>query len=132
MNTEVKKLTRFAELDHFAHLLKENGYTVIVCERKDNDLPTWLHFYKNGGMGYVQLDKYGRASFSIQYKPSREHGTGCGITDEFADLTLKNAEKATSNRLPNWFYSRNSKPIQLWRSAEEFISKNTILKYYIL
>jgi hypothetical protein len=135
MNTTTPaNITMFEELNSFAQLLKENGFTVIYhVPNEGRELPTWLHFFKNGYMGCVQMHKYRGASFGHEYKPSREHGTGCTCLEEGAELTIENAEKATGN-IPTWIYEgqRNPEPVKLWQSAEEFISKETILKHAIL
>ena len=132
-DTTPAKITQFDELNEYAQLLKDNGFTVIYhVVKEDEQLPTWLHFFKNGYMGYVQVHKYRGASFSHEYKPCREHGTGCACVDG-AELTIENAEKATGP-IPSWIYrgKRNPEPVKLWQSAEEFINRETILKYAIL
>lgn len=125
-------LTKFPELDSFAHLLKENGFTVILIKQTSSyQYPTWLHFFKNGQMGYVQRNTYNFGwDFSTSYKPSKGNGSGCKGID-MTELTLENAEKVLTG-----IYERGIVQGKVFRytSPEEFINHSSYHRenYYIL
>lgn len=120
-------LTKLQELDNFAHQLKEAGFTVILTEESPHTgLSTFLHFWKDGRMGYVQKSHFGGYDFFTVHKPSKQNGTGFGVLD-MTELTLENAQKALSK--PGW--ALNDK-VDYYNSPEEFVAKEQILKYYIL
>lgn len=120
-----KQLTKIPELDSFAMELKANGFTVIVTENPS----TWITFFKNGHIGYVEKGYFSEYNFSTVHKPSAANGTGFRVL-EMAELTIKNANCALE--MPTW--ARNIDKILYYSTPEEFINAraNQWAKYYIL
>lgn len=87
----------------FALELKKAGFKVITNIFDSHNIPVdkfheikrcaWLHFSLDGKLwGYVGDDFIGSYTFSIDYKPSRQHGSGEAIFEHTA-LTVENAQK---------------------------------------
>lgn len=115
-NTE--SITKYSHLDEFAQLLRNNGFTVIVSKYKSCPLPTWLHFEKNGLVGYVQADKYGEFKFSSVYKPSKGNGTGCGIAETY-EPTIELANRVLNSPVPAGIIIQGS--IVRYSGLDEFV-----------
>lgn len=120
MKTLNAPLTKHPELDEFAYLLKENGFTVIIPRREE--LPTWFHFFKDGKMGYVQKSYYSGFDFSSEHKPCKNYGTGLGV-HQMVDLTIENAIDALNEM--GWKNDRNYNKINHYKSADEYINAPT-------
>jgi hypothetical protein len=112
----MKQITKYNELNEFAALLLSEGYEIIY----PNKLSSYFHFFKNGGMGYVQYEQMGGVSFSSEHKPCKEAGTGysTGRHLECQYLTLENAKKACSNII----WPEHEGKIKFWLSVEQFIN----------
>jgi len=113
INTTAKNLSEFTEV------LKAAGFTVLVPEKYD----TWLYFYKDGKFGTVSKDRITGFNFATVHKPCRECGTGYRVTEDFADLTIKNANLALSHH-PNWATASDAKAIRKYSSIEDFINSS--------
>lgn len=125
--------TKFDELNDFAVLLLENGYTLIIADLRDGEKPTWLHFSKDNKIGYVQWEKYRGARFSTTHRPCKECGTGFSLQDylEYTDLTLQNAE-STFITAPNWAKPKDIKHVVKYSSVDDFVKGERILKQYVV
>ena len=71
------------------------GYTKYVQSEEDR---TWgFIITPSDNVLYVQADQFKGYTFSLQYVPSKEHGTGCQAetkqTYELTEKILKEAEK---------------------------------------
>jgi hypothetical protein len=97
-------MTKELNLYNFALQLKKEGFKVFTkhyqslngeFNPENNGVP-YFHFSKDGVLwGYCQPNYYGGYSFSIDYKPTRSHGSGRQILD-MVDITIKNAERTLS------------------------------------
>lgn len=112
-NTTAKNLSEFTEV------LKAAGFTVLAPEKYD----TWLYFYKDGKFGTVSKDRITGFNFGTVHKPCRECGTGYRMTEDFADLTIENANLALSHH-PNWATPSDIKAIRKYSSIEDFINSS--------
>lgn len=121
----MKTIVRDKEMNEFAHKLKENGFTVIHIDK----ITTWFFFWKDGRMGYIQEALLGSGfDFSAVYHPSKGYGSSMRYLSETLELNLENAE----NTLKFGFYQFVDFSPKHYDSAEEYIKKETILKYQIL
>jgi len=129
----MEQLTKFTELNEFADLLLKNGFQVIICDLRDNNLPTWFNFSKDNQIGYVQYEKHRGGRFSTVHKPCRECGTGYALQDQFesTDLTIENA-MSTFIVAPNWAKRLDVNAIKKYASAEEFVKGERVLNYRII
>lgn len=133
-NTTATQITKVPELDIFARELKEAGFTVIASKGY-SDLPTWLHFFKDGKMGYVQKSYFHGFDFSTTHKPCKDFGTGFSVLQE-TELSLENANKAL--RQPTQWAGRKrgqtTENIKYYFSPEDFINSpmNKGGEYYTL
>jgi hypothetical protein len=123
MNTQEER----KEMYNFAMLLKEKGFQVsTMIFNSDRDGITkeniheikecgGIHFSKDGKLwGYVWQDNFGFNRWSIDYKPSREMGSGYQIL-EHGKLTVENAEHTLQAglqyALKQGLYNPNKNPI---------------------
>lgn len=126
-STENTQIYSSAEaLNTFAHELLSNGFRILVpVEPK-----TWLHFEKDGKIGYVQYDSYG-FSFSTRHKACRECGTGYGIHSEVGEPTIKHAEDCLIFA-PHWGIHLNA--VKKYTSLEDYkgVPVNAIIPSVII
>lgn len=115
-------------LNSFAHELLSNGFRLLVPSKPT----TWLHFEKNGKIGYVQCDHYG-FRFSSTHKPCRECGTGFNIHQDVAEPTIQHAEDCFIFA-PSWASSQDMKAVRKYSSLEEYQNNpvNAIIKSEIV
>lgn len=123
------KYTKNDELNAFIDQVKEAGYTIILNDNSKNNI-TWFKFFKDGYMGYVQVEYFGGFNFSTEAKPTKNLGTGSRVLD-MVDLTMENIEKTLA--FARNYYAQHGKDI-LYSSPEEYLKSpvNQILKPYIL
>jgi len=113
-NLQQKTATNLIE---FTQLLKDNGFSVIAPAKYDE----WIYFFKDGNFGTVSKDRIHGFDFSTVHKPCRECGTGYRVTDNFAELTIENANKSLCHH-PNWAKPSGVKAIRKYSTIDEFIN----------
>jgi len=121
------KYTKMDELNSFIDELKHNGFKVIV----HGDNSSWAIFEKDSKLGYIQQDKRRGFSFSTVHKPCKRCGTGFSIHKEISKPSL-NAAKDALAFAPNWASDKDMEAIVKYKSIEEYISKDSVLKYHIV
>lgn len=120
-------ITNDAELNAFADELKTLGYTIIAPEKPS----TFMFFFKDGRMGYVQKSMLGGGyDFSTTHKPNSKSGTGYSVSRN-AELNRLEAAKTLQGLIPSFAYDAVN--VKRYESPEEFVgfSTNQILKYQI-
>lgn len=129
MPNEVKRLKEGLLRDYAIELLNA-GFRLLIYKPNDKRAVTFITFEKNDKLGYVQLDEFGyRLRFSTVHKPSREAGTGYGLHMPFegtSEPTIADAERAFILK-PHW--DRSNFIPKKYESLEEYMKKETILKY---
>lgn len=123
------KTNRFStneELNSFADLLLDKGFS-IISPNKPN---TWFFYSKDNKIGYVQYERIGGVNFSTVHKPNKKCGTGYRITDDYADLSIVNAESALCFA-PHWAVYSDVKEIVKYKDLLEF-TKKPLMKDYIV
>ena len=128
----MKQYTKLEHLNKFAELLLNNGFTLIVRDEPLDRLSTYFHFWKDGNLGYVQSDKYECTTFSTVHKPCKEYGTGFRASEEWAELTIENANKALVRVPAPWAGERKTRDIKYYSSPSEYVEKSVVLKYKII
>lgn len=120
------KITTNDTLNELAESLSNQGFQIIVPEKPS----TYLHYFKDGKMCYVQVAYFGGFDFSIDCKPRKDTGSGVQILTN-VDATIDNALKVFNTSYPHWAYKQ--KPTY-WESAEQYVnySLNTTLGVYIV
>lgn len=120
-------ISKVAELNEYAQLLLDNGFTVIAAGKTSS----WFHFSKDNKIGYVQYQRIGGATFSTVHKPCKECGTGYRVSEDYADLNIINAESALCFA-PHWAKRIDTKAIVKYKDVADFMNRqfnkeNTII-----
>lgn len=121
-----------ADLNEFAQLLKDNGFTVLVSKKHSNPIG-WMTFFKDGSFGHVSKERISGYHFSTVHKPCKECGTGYRMSDDFADLTIDNAIESLAFA-PNWAAASDRKAIRKYKDVDDFINSthNKWAEYYAI
>lgn len=122
-------------LRDYAKLLIDNGFRLLIYKSRESGAPvTWFHFEKDNKIGYCQESYFGGLRFSSVHKPSKEAGTGYGLSGEFDSIcnpTIEHAQEAMNLLKPFWANDVNFMP-KKYKSLEEYMERETILKYDIV
>jgi len=121
MNTTTET-DKTQELQDFAKLLQDNGFTVIVSAKHPFE---WLYFEKGGKLGTVSRSYYSGFNFATVHKPCAAHGTGYGIAQD-SELTLQNATDSLA--YAGW----GNPTLNKYKDTQDFIKNNAWAEYYIL
>lgn len=90
-------VTKYDELNEFATLLAENGFTIISSfDENKPSFNSYFNFSKNGYFGYCQKERFEGFSLSTVNKPCREYGTGHNYRKGWDILTLEHADGVLS------------------------------------
>lgn len=118
---EIAQPTPVNALNNLAHKMDLNGWSIISRIDKFKDMATnvgWFSASKNGVFLHVTTASYGLYSISMDYIPSREHGSGCSILNELAEdgLNMANIERAEQ------YYNRYNGKAKKYKSLDEYLS----------
>lgn len=101
------------------------GYRVFESVNKNTgEVYGWYHILTpNGNILYAQYDRFEGWLIALEYRPSRENGSGCMDNTEKApyDLTV---EYAARMEISNLMFSGKMKGIKLYSTFEEFSNEN--------
>lgn len=110
--------------DFVEDLLKEN-FRVFVCEKS----PTFCKYVKDDNIGYVQTNRYKTGlDFSTVHKANRDIGTGFQVASDVVKPTIEMAEQAFM-LAPHWCSSSRLSSVVKYKSWDQYLKENTILKY---
>ena len=77
---------KIKNIEKVLNAAKEQGALMTIITRENSIGGCWGWILtKNKNLLYVQNDYFGGVSFSLQYTPSRENGSGCGAGEERQD-----------------------------------------------
>lgn len=116
-------------LTDYANLLKENGFDIYYSPGKYGG--TYFYFTKDNKIGYCQYENLLGFKFSTVNKPCKECGTGFSLQNYMQGI----AEPTIQNALdcfiiaPNWARPSERAAVKKYKSMEEKLQKETILKY---
>ena len=127
MKVETKQYTKSEELNLFIGKMKNNGFQVAV----NKDISTYCFFSKENKIGYVQYDRRGGFHFSSVHKPCRECGTGFRIHDDGVEPTISNANDCFVHA-PNWANNNDVKAVRKYKSLDDWMKRQTVLKYELV
>lgn len=124
-NEELKKAVRIA---------KENGYRVFTSkcsfDSYDKEVEYVFVISKENKIGYIEAF-YDHLHYSTEHVPCKEFGGGFGLYDlmelQYADIDR--IKQCVETVKPFWAKKGEVKKYKDWN---DFLSKNTILKYYEL
>lgn len=105
---------------------KANGFKVYGFQ-KDREI-TQIFIANENGVCTVSLG-LGGFSLSTCHKPQRNFGTGFGLEESLGDITVEDMNRAISVIKPHW---AGSGYVKKWANWEEYVSRETILKYFEL
>jgi hypothetical protein len=111
-------------LSETVQFIKEKGFRVWTFESRG---PIKQVFFTDGKNIGSASEYFSGITFSSVHKPCKECGTGFRMSDEFAP---KEDFKNAFYFAPNWATSQQMKAIKKYASWDEYLNKNTILKYY--
>lgn len=121
----MKKIFKNERFNDFANLLLNNGFDLIVPEKKDHY--NYFTFSKDGKIGYCQLahNKWG-ISFSSVHKPCRECGTGFGFDDSYTGVENPTIEDALKTFVvyPQWATPSQQKAVIKFNDFEDYIENS--------
>ena len=112
MRTDEKR----SQLLEFAKELKDEGYKVYAPV----GITTYLHFVKDGKIGYVERGDYG-FNFSTVHKPSQQSGTGFSIHREVYSPTVAMAKDSLVSA-PDWASSADRKAVKKYENWGDYTS----------
>ena len=111
--------TKNEELNKFAQLLRDNGFTIIAP--KENS--TYFHFAINDYIGYVQDNRFEGYIFSTVHKPCKECGTGFrSIDPDWSNLTVENAIHTAQLIAPQWAKKIDREAVKKYKDVADFIN----------
>lgn len=102
--------------------MKKAGYTVYAANHRDglsSDTSNYVFaITPSDNVLYVQRGRFGGWEISLQYKPSRENGSGCRANDSqpYHELTLAALQEAERENLA---FARELRAT-LYKSSEEW------------
>ena len=118
--TTTANITKNEELNEYAQLLLDNGFTIIAPKEPS----TYYHFSIDNKIGYCQYDKFMGVTFTTVHKPCRECGTGFGMEDdrdkELLTLSVKSALETVNTFAPAWANRNDVKAIKKYKDVAEF------------
>lgn len=124
------KVFRNEELEKVVNLAKENGLKVFTFESSSKYIGQ-VFITDGTEIGSCQAD-YSGVRFSTQHKPCHECGTGFGLqSDHIINADLSNI-KESFGMYPRWATPTQRKAVIKYASADEYTSKERILKYYYI
>jgi hypothetical protein len=129
METTITENALCAELMPILNQLQAEGYDVYTYQNNKNEL-TSLYWFENGRILNIQSStwrdaRYARDRFNlgVSYIPSREHGSGCGLSDEYETGTPA-SELLRFRKSPTWV-----RGITNYKSMQDFLKRETVLKF---
>lgn len=128
MNQSDRKLKNEA-LEEVYKIAKERDYKVYTFESSYSSTINQIFIENQKGQIGTVSDYYSGVSFGTIHKPTQGIGTGFGIGEEF-----ENPENLDLifNHSPHWATTQDREKVKKYSSWNEYISKETILKYYEL
>lgn len=73
---------------------------------------------------------YGSVSFGSVHRPCKECGTGFGFDYDLNKSLIENINYSLNINYPQWATNSQKEAVKKYKNAEEYINKETILKYY--
>lgn len=113
--------------------LLNNGIDVMIPENENSNYG--FFFYENI-MFYFQEDHFSeQIRFSSHHIPSRGNGSGFGIDQpyegkHFSNINYENIKELPKKLRKTW--GRELSKVKFYTSFEDFMNKETILKYKVL
>lgn len=118
------------ELERVVNLAKENGFQVWTFE--SNSTKIEQVFITDGkNIGTVSAD-YSGVRFGTVHKPCRECGTGYGLQEDHIINSGLDNIKESFMFAPRWAKAKQKAAVIKYAGWDEYLTKNTILKYYQL
>lgn len=111
------------KMSEYIKVLKNAGFKVFMYE----GAKTNCHFVKNDELGYVEEHRE-KFKFSSVHKPNQTTGTGFGMGEGTYEPTAEMAERTCKMFCPNWG-RQNFNTVKKYKSAEEYMKKESVLKY---
>jgi len=117
---ETNSITKNEELNEYAQLLLNNGFTIIAPK----EASTYFNFAKDNKIGYCQYDRFRGITFTSVHKPCKECGTGFGMEDdrdkELMPLTVNSALATINMVAPNWATNSQAQAVKKYKNVAEF------------
>ncbi len=107
---------------------KKAGFNCYAYETGEK-LSTNFVLEKNG-LAYIQESYFSGWNLGTKHKPCTEFGTGFGMLDNVLDISPCDVEHAIKTIAPNWSRSENHGKIQKYEDFDDYLKKETILKYH--
>lgn len=114
----METVSTIQELNEYAHLLRQNGFTIITPEKQS----TYFFFAISDQIGYVQTDRFLCTTFSTVHKPCKECGTGFRYSEEYAELNLANAAGCAVCIAPGWAKRSDVFAVRKYKNVADFTS----------
>lgn len=87
-------------------------------------------FFTNGTKIGTASASYGSVTFGTIHKPCKECGTGFGLDHDYNKTIEENINFALNCYAPGWASSSDRKAVKKYDDVNEYLNKQTILKYY--
>jgi len=108
-------------------IAKEQGLKVFTFETRSN-IVEQIFITDGTNIGTCSVE-YGLPRFGTVHKPIKGSGIGTG----FGDVEFDHIEEGIVNCMkfaPSWVGFKDSAKVIKYKDADEYINKETILKYY--
>lgn len=128
INNETKEFKNEA-LQKAYKIAKEAGYKVFTYVPSGKYI-TNFHYSDGTNIAYIQAD-YSGLSISTVHKPNRVTGTGFGVAANILVNDLEDLKEGFIN-YPNWAKSSDRQSVVKFAHLNDYINKESILKYYFI
>ena len=117
---------KYPELKKYVEKLKANGFNVYYSHYSSlrEEPISYVHFTKDGKIGYLQVEGWRGFSFTSVHKPNRETGTGYQIHTEIFKPTIDHAYDAFV-KYPNWATSKEIESVIKYANFSEFKKRSS-------
>jgi hypothetical protein len=106
---------------------KEMNLKTFTFENKGN---IKQFFFTDGVKIGTCSASFGSVTFGSVHKPCRECGTGFGFEYDLNKTLIQNINYALNCHAPNWAKQHQAAAVKKYESAEAYINKESILRYY--
>lgn len=130
-NTENKKLFTADHINKLANMLLNAGFDIIQYKPESE----YFHYHKGGNVAYFQYTRFDGYTISTVNRPNKNVGTGFRILEigkdtENYEPNIKDFETGF-NFAPIWAKETDKTFIKKYKSLEEFLKNENILKYTV-